>query len=107
MTEHHDDKTVEKVRRALFTVFGGNLRQQRFTDAIAEMQNAGILFRERSDDTAELARFTMRDLLLELRTRAELNAGKPGSGWLADRVDDMFASYRKGELDALREWDEQ
>lgn len=39
---HYDEDTLFKVREALHM-----LDDQQFTDAISEMQNAGILFRER------------------------------------------------------------
>lgn len=42
-----DDKTLEKVRSALHYILGGNIKDQRLTDCIGEMQNRGILFRER------------------------------------------------------------
>lgn len=41
----HSEETLMKVRRAL----GRTLDSQQVTDCISEMQNAGILFRERSD----------------------------------------------------------
>jgi hypothetical protein len=44
---HYDDKTLDKVRDALHCILGGNIRDQRLTDCISEMQNRGILFRER------------------------------------------------------------
>lgn len=45
MTEHHDDQTLAKVREALTHSLG--LTGYEVTDAIAIMQNHGILFRER------------------------------------------------------------
>ena len=45
--EYHDDKTLDRVRRALLTILGGNIDGQHITDLISEMQNEGILFRER------------------------------------------------------------
>lgn len=45
--EHYDDKTLDKVRRALGEV---GLPMQAATDAITVMQNHGILFRETGAD---------------------------------------------------------
>lgn len=47
--EHFDEDTLFKVINALVR---SGLTEQQATDAINEMQNAGILFRERSKDTA-------------------------------------------------------
>ena len=52
-----------------------------------------------------ISRFTTRALLSELRTRAEENQGKPGSGWLADRVDDCLVELEP-YLEARRTWPE-
>jgi hypothetical protein len=48
--ETHNEEALLKVRRALYTILGGHLStDQRITDCISEMQNQGILFRERAD----------------------------------------------------------
>ena len=44
----HDESTLIKVRRALANVIGVEQGGQLITDCITEMQNEGILFRERS-----------------------------------------------------------
>jgi|SRR5688572_23895882 len=45
MAEFHDEKTLLKVRDALYAAGVANSR-----DAITSMQNAGILFRENADE---------------------------------------------------------
>lgn len=45
--ETHDHDTLDKVNAALIRAVGKNLAQ----DCIREMQNAGILFRERGEST--------------------------------------------------------
>lgn len=48
---YYDEDTLFKVRNALLNVVG--LSQIEVTDAIIEMQNAGILFRERLPERTE------------------------------------------------------
>ena len=47
MNEYHDDQTMTKVHAALR---GEGLTDREATEAIAAMQNVGILFRERSPE---------------------------------------------------------
>lgn len=49
----YDDKTIGKVREALTHALG--ITGQAVTDTISVMQNHGILFRERTDETDEVS----------------------------------------------------
>ncbi len=45
----HDEGTLMKVRHAFWEVLGNTVRERQITDIISEMQNTGLLFRERRE----------------------------------------------------------
>jgi hypothetical protein len=47
----YDEDTLMKVRRALAHTLSAPVEHHTITNAISDMQNAGILFRERTEDT--------------------------------------------------------